>query len=214
MNGEKITKTNQTKFLGVILDDKVTWKSHINSISAKVAKSVGVINRARKIFNRDLLLTLYHTMVQPYFYYCHMIWGTAFKTQIDQLVKLQKRAIRTISSLKKYDHTDKWFKELKIIKLPDLYEYMVVIFVFQFEKLNLPEVFSNYLLKNNLGTGPRPVTRNYEKYRMPRYDTRLGTGFIKKQGVIIGNLHYNLIMNCETVSACKNMMKKYIFNKY
>lgn len=159
-------------------------------------------------------MTLYHSMIQPYLFYCHLIWGTTYKNLLDQVTKLQKRAVRIICCLRKYDHMEKHFKTLKIIKLEDLYQYLLIIFMYQLEKQNLPEVFSKYFTKNRAEAELRPVTRNSNKYRMPRYDTRLGSGFVRKQGVIVGNKYHTLIRECETVAACKNIIKKSIFDSY
>lgn len=214
MSGEKVTRVDKTKFLGLIIDEKVSWQYHIGNISTKVAKSLGIITRARRTFDKNILMTLYHTMIQPYLFYCHLIWGTTYKTYLDQLEKLQKRAVRTICNLRKYDHTEKHFKELKIIKLADLYQYLLIIFMYQYEKLNLPEVFNRYFSKNRTGNGARPITRNIDKYRMPRYDTRLGRAFVRKQGVIVGNKYHKVISECETIAACKNIFKKSLFESY
>ena len=44
-----IKRIEQTKFLGIIIDEKLTWKNHVNDISSKIAKAVGVINRIKFI---------------------------------------------------------------------------------------------------------------------------------------------------------------------
>ena len=53
INNERIEETCKTKFLGVIIDNKLTWKEHINYISGKIARGIGIIIKARKYLNKD-----------------------------------------------------------------------------------------------------------------------------------------------------------------
>ena len=70
VNGCKISEVTSTKFLGVMIDSNLTWKPHIDYISKKIAKNVGIIIKARKIFDKDTLLTLYYSFIFPYLNYC------------------------------------------------------------------------------------------------------------------------------------------------
>ena len=54
----KIDETDHTKFLGVVIDNKLTWKNHISYITGKIAKGIGVITNARKLLDKNTLITL------------------------------------------------------------------------------------------------------------------------------------------------------------
>ena len=45
----KVKKVESCKFLGVYLDDKMTWKTHIKQITSKISKTVGMISRIKHI---------------------------------------------------------------------------------------------------------------------------------------------------------------------
>ena len=75
IEGQPIDEVDNTKFLGVYLDNKINWKKHISYISGKVARGIGLIIKARKMLTSDALLTLYHSFVFPYLSYCNHIWG-------------------------------------------------------------------------------------------------------------------------------------------
>ena len=55
IDGNKIMEVTETKFLGVIIDCKLNWSPHITYISKKVAKGVGIILKARKLFDQETL---------------------------------------------------------------------------------------------------------------------------------------------------------------
>ena len=62
INGNQITEVNETKFLGVIIDNKLTWCPHIMYIGKKIAKGIGIILKAREAFNNETLFSLYYTL--------------------------------------------------------------------------------------------------------------------------------------------------------
>ena len=70
IDGHRIDKTGHTKFLGVIIDYKLNWKKHISYIIGKIAKWIGVITNARKLLDKEILVTLYYTFIYPYLYIC------------------------------------------------------------------------------------------------------------------------------------------------
>ena len=65
-----LSQVTFTKFLGVILDDKLKWTHHISYIKNKISKGMGIILKARKVLKKKVLLQLYHSFVTPYLVYC------------------------------------------------------------------------------------------------------------------------------------------------
>ena len=59
IEGKRIMEVHETKFLEVLIDNKLSWKPHIRYICTKVAKGIGVISKARKVFDHETLVTLY-----------------------------------------------------------------------------------------------------------------------------------------------------------
>ena len=68
--GQPLTQSNVTKFLGVCLDEHLTWKYHINFICKQITKSVGVLSRTRFYLSSKTKLMLYYTLIYPYITYC------------------------------------------------------------------------------------------------------------------------------------------------
>ena len=78
IDGKIIERISQCKFLGLIVDDKLTWKCHIDYICSKVSKLIGILIRARKILPICSLITLYNSLLNPYFTYRINIYGEHF----------------------------------------------------------------------------------------------------------------------------------------
>ena len=99
INHTKITEVNQTNFLGVIIDNNLNWSAHIRYIQNKIAKGIGIITKARKVFDYETLLSLYNSLIYPYITYCIHAWGNAFPAHIKPIVLLQKKAVRIINGI-------------------------------------------------------------------------------------------------------------------
>ena len=93
-----ITRTNTAKFLGVIIDETLSWKNHINYIKDKISKNIGIIKRLKYKLPEKTLNTLYNTLVFPYLNYCNIIWANNKPTRLKSLLVLQKGAMRVITN--------------------------------------------------------------------------------------------------------------------
>ena len=141
-----ISKVEFTKFLGVIIDQKLTWKQHISYLALKLSKSIGILNRLKYKLPKRCLLTLYYSLVYPHLTYCNIIWGGACKTILKDLEVLQKRAVRIIAKSNYLSHTSNIFKELNLLKLFDINLHCCCLFVCKYILKELPNSCSNYLV--------------------------------------------------------------------
>ena len=75
IDGSAVEKVSSVKFLGVFIDDKLSWTVHTDHIAKKISMGLGIMNRVKRILPLPVLLTLYHTMIFPYLSYCNIVWG-------------------------------------------------------------------------------------------------------------------------------------------
>ena len=143
IDNHNIERVCNTKFLGVYIDERLSWNVHINHVSLKLRKSLGIVRKASVILDTQTMTNLYYTMLFPYLSYCHLIWGNASAYLIDQVLKLQKRAIRIISNVHWLSHTQPLFTERKIMKVNDLFTYFLSLFTFKATKNMFPLSFAN-----------------------------------------------------------------------
>ena len=92
-----LEQVDNTKFLGVYIDQHLEWKTHVNFIAAKISKSVGFLYKAKYYLPSNYLLTLYYALIYPYLTYCNLIWVSTYITNLQRIYLLQKRAVRAIS---------------------------------------------------------------------------------------------------------------------
>ena len=115
-------------------------------------------------------------------------------------------------NLRKRDSTSKYFQDLKIIKVPDLYEYAGSIFMFKYINHQLPSLFDNYFKVNNSIHSHR--TRQTVYLHTPFFRSKLGTEFIRCQGV---RFWTNVLKNVTWkggIGGFKNQLKIHIMGRY
>ena len=117
----EITDSNKsTKYLGVELNPKLKWDSHIDAVMNKLIKGKGAIYRARNNLPTQSLVLLYNAFFETHVNYASDIWMTDLtKTQQTKLDRIQKATVRTIARTNKFSHTSKTFSKLRILKLED-----------------------------------------------------------------------------------------------
>ena len=98
LDNVNINRTDEATFLGVIIDEHLSWKSHITYIKGKIAKNIGIMNRLKFLLSEKTLLSLYSTRVLPYLNYCNIIWASNKPSRINPLLLLQKRLVRIITN--------------------------------------------------------------------------------------------------------------------
>ena len=138
-----------TKFLGVLIDECLTWKNHIDCICKTISRNIGVMNKLKHFVPDRILHTLYCTLVLPYLNYGILLWGNTCKSYLDKLIKLQKWAIRTISNSHYRSHTGPLFSKHDILTLNDMFNLELGVFMFKYSSNELPNVFNDFFMKRS-----------------------------------------------------------------
>ena len=141
INGTILTKVGNafsekaTKFLGISIDESLTWKHHIKNVNNKISRSLFMIKQVKHILPYTCLRTLYFSLIHPYIYYGISAWGNAGSTALSRTITLKKRAIRIIQNAPYNSHTDPLFKKACILKVRDIYEYEIVLFMYKYNAI-------------------------------------------------------------------------------
>ena len=105
IDDKRIEYVKVTKFLGVLIDNNLSWKAHTSHITKIVSKYNGIIRKVRPYLNQDSLHTLCNTFVLPYLSYCALVWGDKNNTNLESFFLLQKKIIRTCTNSLWLEHT-------------------------------------------------------------------------------------------------------------
>ena len=163
LDGCKLTRVQDAKFLGITLDENLTWRSHINTVCKICSRNIGVLNKLKLFLPKPALYQLYCTLILPYLSYGIVLWGTAYKTDLDRLVKLQKRAVRIISNSSYLSHTKPLFEKYNMLDINQLFSKEVRMFMYKYHNRLLPPSFNNMFVE--MKSVHNYNTRGRENYR-------------------------------------------------
>ena len=82
INNVSIKQIHSARFIGVYIDDKMTWKDHISYISNKLAKSISILHRVKWTLDSGALRLLYYNLALQYISYCALNWGNTYYTNV------------------------------------------------------------------------------------------------------------------------------------
>ena len=85
INNYEIHREESIKFLGVLLDQHLTWKEHIKLTENKIAKNIGILYKARPYLDKRGLLCLYYSYIHSYLHYANTAWCSTNRTYLKKL---------------------------------------------------------------------------------------------------------------------------------
>ena len=137
LNRCKIFESTKVKYLGIILDSRLSWKHHIFELSKKLIRSVGMLYKMKNLGCDDkILLSLYFSLFQSHLSYGLVAWGSS--SYAKNIYLIQKKAIRALSGLNFSDSTADSFKKFKILNLEKLYRLKLSSLMWDFDHGGLP----------------------------------------------------------------------------
>jgi len=98
LNGHPIKQVSETKFLGVIIDENLTWRPQIDSVSRKLSSCIGALYRIQDSVPKALHKQLYHSLFESHMTYCISVWGGQSFNALSKLFTIQKRCVRMLFS--------------------------------------------------------------------------------------------------------------------
>ena len=164
IDGFAIKQCNQTRFLGVIIDEKLNWDAHIRYLKRKLNYSMSTLYRIMDSIPKELHRNLYYTLFKSHLSYCISVWGGATKVRIQNLWTTQKQCIRILSGDREAyrdkfntcararphnqqilynefyipEHTKPLFESNKIISVQNLYTYHCFMEIYKILKFRQP----------------------------------------------------------------------------
>ena len=130
INDENLKQKTSSKYLGVLIDDKLNWKHHINQLNTKISKSIGILYKLRHLIPKSTLVTLYNSFIQSHVFYGLLNWGCANKTSLEPFKITLCKAVREIDFASYTAHTEPIFKCFKLLNLENLYKLETAKFMF------------------------------------------------------------------------------------
>jgi Reverse transcriptase (RNA-dependent DNA polymerase) len=209
----QLTQVYTTKFLGVYVDQHLSWKEHIYNISNKIAKNLGILSRTASVIPPSIRKTLYNTLIYPYLTYCNIVWASAYKSNLMKLIVPQKRAVRYVASARYWAHTEEIFRDFKILRIDQIRQYQIGIFMYRYDHGLLPISFQHFftLIRHIHRYNTR--SRNLGLYHLPKARTNSRLYSIRSAGARQWNAIPLAIRLLPNLQLFKRRLRTHILDK-
>ena len=149
LNGTTVPLSNSVKYLGVTLDSKLTFESHIKILETNLSKAVGCICKLKLVLLKDALIKLYYALFHPHLLYGLVIRGSTFPTYLMKISTLQNKVVKLVGNGAFQDRDIPFYYKLNILKLTDLYKIEISKLMYNIvhRPRHLPNNFSKYFEK-------------------------------------------------------------------
>lgn len=214
MNGEKIEYVHEMKYLGILIDDKLTFKSNTCHVIKKMAKKTEYLRRNKKKFDKDTRVLLYKSLIAPDIDYCSSILFLCNETEMHELQKIQNRALRTLTNGNSYSRSAEMLAETGLLSVRQRIFYNTLLLIWKIRTGHLPSYLNEFF--HTLGDSQPYSLRNATRLRPPRTITSAAQNSVIYKGVLMFNELTNEnanVINFE-LNETKRIIRQYVMDKF
>ena len=212
INSVELKRVSNVKFLGVILDEHLTWHDHILMIKNKVSKVVGIINSLKWKLPTGILRNLYNSFILPYLTYCTTVWAGVSSNRLKPIFLLQKRLVRIIAGVHYLAHSSPLFKSLNLLSIYDIYRHQLATLMYRHQLGLLPSIFKNFFATNS--DFHHYNTRKKQDYRSAISRIGARSSSVRIMGPKLWNSIDPSIRSALSLSSFKYAFKSFLVSQY
>ena len=206
----KLKKVDKVRFLGIMIDEKLSWEPHIEHLVSKLNMTIVMLKRITKFIPKSEYRKLYDALFKSHMNYCISSWGGVSESKLQSVFTIQKRCVRLLfgkkfsfdhagyyeacarvrsfkehTSPKNYclEHTKPIFNEHKILNLSNLYVHQTFMTTYKIMKDHTPiSVYDLFNLghRHNLLINLPPIHLNVSQYNFVYQCSLLWNKYIGK----------------------------------
>ena len=141
VNGHIIKRKSSAKYLGIILDEKLSFKEHTDYVYKSLIKYYGIFNQIKHIINRSIIRQLYFAFIYSRIKYGIEIYGNCANKHQDKLQVIQNGLLKLLSNNDRRTSTNLIHTDFRLLKVRDIYKVQVMTFVNKCKKIKNATVF-------------------------------------------------------------------------
>ena len=202
INGLAVEEKEYTKYLGILIDNKLTFSKHIQHVNSRLAKGNAILSMVRHFIPKSTLLNTYHAYIQPHIDYCLNVWGNTYKTLLLPVKRQQRKAIRLMNFKKKHDETAELFSNDKVLPFDESLKLSSAKLIWKVNNSHLPPTLNTLFNKRT----------QENSYHLPFRRLNITQQSSTYQGVHVWNRVPLEIRSKKTINAFKNNYKNYLLS--
>ena len=172
MNGHKLEQfgacqvNKTTKFLGVLIDSKLTWEHHIDNLKNKLRSIIHLLTSVKSTLTVKLKIMLFKSLLMPHVNYCLAIYGKGKGAK--SITTYMKWGLRVCANLRYNQHTNSTFLQNKILKFDELYDMQCL----QIARKIITRDCPSFYLENFTYYDEKGRRKNFFETIMPHFKTK------------------------------------------
>ena len=208
------------RFLGVLVDEKLTWSHHIAAVKSKMSRYIGVLYKLKHILPISARLLSFNSLVQSHINFCSLVWGAGSKSKIESIFTTQKKAMRAIMpGWVNYfykegtcpSHTKSSFTKFKVLTVQNVIFKNIMIFINKVQCY--PHLLPDSVVQTISPDSPSTTTNTdynsdwYSKYNSIPYNNTI---FFKGPLLYTSVMTDNTVLHNTNPNTFKSRLKTYI----
>ena len=194
--------TSTTKFLGLLINENLSWNDHVKYLKSKLNSSLFILRRIIHNCDQNTAFSVYHGLIISLMSYGISLWGASSTNNLKDVLVIQKRALRYILSLNKKQSCRPYFKQHNLLTIPSL---------FIFQTLLLTRKRKNVFPL--LGDCHSYETRNKNKFAVAQHRLKLSENSCAYIGVKLYNSLPDEIKQIKTHATFRKKLKQFLIDK-
>ena len=179
INRHAIEQKDHVKYLGILIDSKLSFKQHITSITKKISRAIGLLYKLRHYVSKKVLIMMYYSLIYPFLIYALPVYGTANHIHLNSIHLLQKKVVRLVTFSDSISHSLTIFEVFKVETSKFVFESLNHINPHQFHDFftypSNPRNTTN--TRNNNLFIPQARTKHYGLNSIKNMELRFGMIF-------------------------------------
>ena len=201
------------KYLSLLIDHRLRWTEHVDFVKSKIRPFLAVLRRCSYLVPECSKLSLYYSSVHSHFLYLLSIWGVTAVSRLEELARMQNKAIRYIF-WREYHHgglsTADLYRKYRILKIFDLVKYESILTIFR---------ISHGILRTDVRfpTGGEVGVRSARRqsfFYVPRSRTNYHLNSLAHRGIGWYNELPNETRRCHDLVVFKRLLKNHLSRNY
>ena len=214
LSGKRLYPTNNVRYLGIKIDENLTWKQHIDYTITKLNRANALLYKIRNFVKPKALRSVYFAIFESHLNYANLVWGQN-PNATQRIFTMQKKAVRIISFQKMNSHTSTLFKEYNILKFHDKIEIDNIIFINKSLNNVLPSTFSNWFkFCHEIHNYETSSTSKHHLYKQSYKTNAYGKFSVKISAAESWNKTQDLLGEISLKMLIPNKLKKLLNEKY
>jgi hypothetical protein len=147
----KLSRSTSVKYLGLLVDENLNWKDHIDSVCKKIKRFIGILYKIRNKMLPATLRTLYFATIYPCIQYGIEVYANTCKSYLNELIILNNKALRLLQFLPIETPTATLYTNYHTLNIPNLHTFKLLQLVHKrvYSSTLLPIAFKEYFRLNS-----------------------------------------------------------------